>query len=34
LQLADRTEQLQLVRWNNRWRILHALVEVREASAP
>jgi len=34
LQLADRSEQLELVRWNNRWRVLQALVETTEGGAP
>jgi len=34
LQLADRSEHLQLVRWNNRWRVLNSLVEVTDAGTP
>lgn len=32
LQLADHAERLQLVRWNNGWRVLHAATE-RDAGA-
>ncbi|NRF69240.1 nuclear transport factor 2 family protein [Aquincola sp. S2] len=28
LQFADRSERLQLVRWNNQWRVLHAVAEA------
>ena len=34
LELAGRTEQLELVRWNQRWRVLHSTSMAQPEAAP